>query len=62
MKERLPIFFHNAMVTRHEREQRVTPQLLETLHLVFRELLQDVAFVCCFEVTWDDIKTLDFRR
>lgn len=51
MKERLPIFFHDAMVAGHKWEQGVVPQLLETLHLVFRELLQDVALICCFEVT-----------
>ena len=51
MQEGLSVFLHDAVVTGHEREQRVVPQLLEALHLVLRELLQDVALVRCLEVT-----------
>lgn len=51
MQEGLSIFFYNSMITRHKRKQNVTLQLLKTLHLIFRELLQDGAFVCSFEVS-----------
>lgn len=39
MKERLPVLLYDAMVTGYKRVQRVSPQFLETLRLVFRELL-----------------------
>lgn len=51
MEERLSVLFHYAMVTRNIWEQRVTLQLLKALLLVFRELLQNGALICCFEVT-----------
>lgn len=56
MEERFPIFFYDAMVTGNKWEQRVIPQLLKTLHLIFRKLLQDGALIRCFEVTWDQIE------
>lgn len=56
MEERLPVFFHNAVVTGHEREQRVIPQLLKTLHLILRELLQNGALICRLEVAWDEME------
>lgn len=52
MKERLSVCFHDAMVTWHIGQQRVSSQPLETLPLVFRELLQNVALICRFEVPW----------
>lgn len=51
MKEGLAIFLHDAVVTGHKRQQHVTLQLREAPHLVFGELLQDVALVGRFEVT-----------
>lgn len=54
VKEGLAVLLDDAVVARHVREERVAPQLLETLHLVFRELLQDVPLVCGLEVTWGE--------
>lgn len=51
MEEGLAVLFHDAMVTGHKRQQRVTLQPGEAKHLVLGELLQDVAFVGRFEVT-----------
>lgn len=51
VEENLSVFLHNAVVARDEREQRVALHLLKTLILIFGELLQDGALVCCLEVT-----------
>lgn len=51
VKVGLAILLNDAMVTGHKRQQHVTLQLREAPHLVFGELLQDVALVGRFKVT-----------
>lgn len=55
VKVGLAILLNDAMVTGHKRQQHVTLQLREAPHLVFGELLQDVALVGRFKVTWDNL-------